>query len=256
MKNLLIAIFSGIAVVIGLSFVTTWPFALAGGVSVGYLGYRFQQETWPIAQSLAKGFWENKWDVLGITGACLAAIAALLGLIYVASHIDLVKIGSTAFIVAGYLLFTGVALYFVVGILYGLGHLSAMCLGGAFHLVGLDAIGKRVFNYRDPHENTPKHRFWFVAMVSLGVLSPALLAPFLNLLALRLVLVIYSRERLVIAISVAAGGWVFYAERWASQSALVSAAVGLLVGGLLGAIQYQLITLPLQRRFAAKARLA
>lgn len=65
-----------------------------------------------------------------------------------------------------------------------------------------------------------------------------------------LVVQIYARERLLSTISATLGGWAGLYYQAAHNSPILSLAVGAVVGGALGGVQYRLLTLPLQRRFA------
>lgn len=263
MKSVTLASIFGVAVTIALSYLTSWPLALVSGVAAGFFGFRFRGETWPVTRRITKEFWENKWFVLGLLGFCLGCIAAVLGLFWLGGWLNWHRLGDI--ISYGFLAVMGAAacaaLVYVVGYLcHILGLLSCFCVEGSAQLVGQGKwIDERLRGqdcYLDLNFDRPRRKSWpwYAVMILIGLTLPLSFSMLVSLLAIRLTMLIYSQERLIIALSVALGGWAFYAEKWASAQPLTSMIVGLLVGGLAGALQYQLITVPLQKRFAAHHR--
>ncbi len=254
MKNVIIASVVGVAATIALSFLTTWPLALLSGVGAGFFGYRFRQETWPTTQAIAKSFWRNKWDVMSVLGVIISLIAAVLGIGNLCGRLDWSKIGNIttqATAVIHYLLLNLFVIVISCWVLYGFGRFSYLCLAGCASLTGKNKLAAQLseragemygFNLRQ-----------VVGNCAVGLVGPLALAMLLLMTTLRLTMFLYCSERLIIACSVALGGWAFYSQRWASPQPVASMIIGLLVGGLAGAAQYKLLTLPIQRHFAAKA---
>lgn len=247
MRSVLLSTMLGVAVVAAFSFLVSWPFAIASGMAVGFFAHRFRQETWPVAKKLWRFLKVNHRQIVGTALILGLAIMLFLLAVYGAGfvhrpNVNWAKVGDTVSaslaVIAGCI----VTLALSYAVLWLFGCMSYICFEASILLAGSKKLAAKI----DELEEDCRCNFWQWQFVVFGPTLPLTLALLVVMLLARLVILIYSKERAVIAFSVALGGWTFYAEKWASAEPVVCIGVGMLVGVLAGMVQYQLITKPLQ----------
>lgn len=231
MKQVVFASMFGAAIAAALITAVAWPLALLAGASAGFFAYRFRQETLPVVVSICR---EYGGKALLLT----VALSAIIAVVFVVGN---AAIQVTATLVS--------QVDWEAVVYWGSLALLLISVTGSWAISGwiVYQLIEPIVNLRTPKGakewESPKLRI--ICMV-LGLVAVFGFFSFLlTLLVVLVVVTIYCQERLLCAISAVAGGFAAMVSQQVHASPVVTIMVGALVGGLVGALQFRLISRPL-----------